>query len=260
MTDDAGTAHARNRAQFARVAEGYAVSSSHAAGDDLAWLVSRAASVAPTTALDVACGGGFSTRALLGAGHQVIATDLTPESVAAARATTDRPALGWVAAAAERLPIRSGSVGLVSCRIAPHHFADPARFVDEAARVLRPGGMLLLVDTAVPEDDGVAAWLNDVERLRDPSHVRSWPASRWRAVVAGARLAVAESHLTPKRHAVEPWLDRSGCAGDTAEEVRSRFRHASAEVRSAYRIEVDGDVVVAYTDSKLCLRAVKPAS
>lgn len=250
MSDDA---YARNRAQYAAVAANYATSESHAGGDDLAWFSARAASVAPGRALDVACGGGFSTRALAAAGHAVLGTDLTPESVLAARAATDSPRVSWVAGAAERLPVRTASMNVVACRIAPHHFADPARFVDEAARVLVPGGMFLLVDTTVPEDESLAAWLDDVERRRDPSHGRSWPPSRWRAVVTGARLRVEETQAFRKRHELEPWLARSGCIGDAAEDVRRRFREAPDAMRHAYLIDD-----VSYTDTKLCLRATKP--
>ena len=250
MTEDA---HRRNREQYGAVAANYAVSPSHAGGDDLAWFSARAASVAPGRALDVACGGGFSTRALAAAGHAVLATDLTPESVAAARATTDARRVSWAVGAAERLPVATGSTNLVGCRIAAHHFADVARFVDEVARVLAPGGMFLLVDTTVPEDESLAAWLDDVERRRDPSHQASWPASRWRAVVSGARLAVAEIQLYRKRHPLEPWLERAGCTGERAEDVRRRFREAPQPVRAAYLIDDES-----YTDTKLCLRATKP--
>jgi SAM-dependent methyltransferase len=247
-------AHRLNRAQYGAVAANYATSESHAGGDDLAWFSSRAASVAPGVALDVACGGGFSTRALAAAGHRVVATDLTPESVVAARAATtdERRKVSWAVGAAERLPLRTGSVNVVGCRIAPHHFADMAAFVDEAARVLVPGGMLLVVDTTVPEDEALARWLDDVERLRDPSHQRSWPPSRWRAVVAGARLRVDETQAYRKRHELEPWLARSGCTGRAADAVRETFATASDAAKAAYLIDR-----VSYTDTKVCLRATK---
>ena len=246
-------AHDRNRAQYGAVAANYAVSESHAGGDDLAWFAARAAAVPPGRALDVACGGGFSTRALLAAGHRVLATDLTPESVAAARAATAAGDAGWAAGAAERLPVATGTVDLATCRIAPHHFADIAAFVDEVARVLKPGGTFLLVDTTVPLDEDLAAWLDDVERRRDPSHERSWPPSRWRAVVSGARLDVVETQLYRKRHELEPWLARSGCTGDAAADVRHRFATAPAAAKAAYLIDD-----VSFTDTKMCLRATKP--
>jgi SAM-dependent methyltransferase len=251
-------AHRRSREQYAAVAANYAVSESHARGDDLDWFATRAASVAPGLAVDVACGGGFSTRALIAAGHRVIATDLTPESLVAARSVTDQGSVSWVAGAAERLPLRAACATVAGCRIAPHHFGDPARFVDEVTRVLAPGGLFLLVDTTVPEDDEVASWLNDVERLRDPSHRRDWAPSRWRAVLSGAPLQVGEVQLYQKRHELEPWLARAGCVGAAADAVRQRFREAPQPARSAYRIEWADDDVVAYTDTKICIRATKP--
>jgi ubiquinone/menaquinone biosynthesis C-methylase UbiE len=250
MTSDA---HRRNREQYAAVAANYAISESHAGGDDLTWFASRAAAEPPGRALDVACGGGFSTRALADAGHLVLATDLTPESVRAARAAVESPGVAWAVGAAERLPLSTASVDVVGCRIAAHHFADPAAFVDEVARVLVPGGVLLLVDTTVPEDEALAAWLDDVERRRDPSHQRSWPPSRWRAVVSGARLDVEETQLYRKRHPLEPWLARAGCTGDQADDVRRRFREAPDDAVIEYDVDDDG-----YTDTKLCLRARKP--
>ncbi len=245
-------AHARNRAQYGAVAANYATSESHARGDDLAWFRSRAAAIPPGDALDVACGGGFSTRALAEAGHRVLATDLTPESVGAARDAVPEVSR-WAAGAAERLPVRTASVDVVGCRIAPHHFADIAAFVDEVARVLKPGGTFLLVDTTVPLDEGLAAWLDDVERRRDPSHERSWPPSRWRAVIQGARLDVQETQLYRKRHELEPWLARAGCTGEQAEDVRRRFREAPQNAKEAYAIDAES-----FTDTKICLRAVKP--
>lgn len=242
-------AHDRNRAQYGAVAAHYAVSASHAGGDDLAWLSARAAALAPGLALDVACGGGFSTRALAAAGHRVVATDLTYESVVAARAATAAP-VAWAQGAAERLPVRTASVGLAACRIAPHHFADIAAFVDEVARVLAPGGTFLLVDTTVPLDEDLARWLDDVERRRDPSHERSWPPSRWRAVVSGAGLRVEETQLFRKRHEIEPWLARAGCTGADADAVRALFASAPQAAREAYLIDD-----VSYTDTKVCLRA-----
>ncbi|HWL34955.1 MAG TPA: class I SAM-dependent methyltransferase [Frankiaceae bacterium] len=244
-------AHDRNRAQYGAVAANYTTSASHAGGDDLAWFSARAASLAPGVALDVACGGGFSTRALAAAGHRVVATDLTYESVVAARGATEAPVM-WAQGAAERLPVATASVGIAACRIAPHHFADIAAFVDEVARVLAPGGTFLLVDTTVPLDEDLARWLDDVERRRDPSHERSWPPSRWRAVVSGAGLRVEETQLFRKRHEIEPWLARAGCTGERADEVRGLFASAPPAVKEAYLVDD-----VSYTDTKVCLRATK---
>lgn len=104
----------------------------------------------------------------------------------------------------------------------------------------------------MPLDEELARWLDDVERLRDPSHQQSWPPSRWRAVISGARLAVEETQLFRKRHPIEPWLARAGCAADRAAQVREVFANAPEAARQAYLI--DGE---SFTDTKMCLRAVK---
>jgi len=108
------------------------------------------------------------------------------------------------------------------------------------------------VDTTVPEDEDLARWLDEVERRRDPSHQRSWPPSRWRAVVTGARLRVEETQEYRKRHELEPWLARSGCTGDAAAEVREAFATAPDAIKKAYLVDD-----VSFTDTKLCLRATK---
>jgi ubiquinone/menaquinone biosynthesis C-methylase UbiE len=50
-----------------------------------------------------------------------------------------------VVGAAERLPVRTATFDVVLVVNALHHFEDPQRFLCEAARVLRPGGLLLTV-------------------------------------------------------------------------------------------------------------------
>jgi ubiquinone/menaquinone biosynthesis C-methylase UbiE len=257
--DEVRQAHRRGRQQYSGVADRYAVSESHARGDDLEWFSDCTRDVPPTEALDIACGGGFSTRAVAAAGHTVVASDLTPESVRAARSAVG-PGPRWVAGAAERLPFRDGVFGLVTCRIAPHHFGDIPAFVGEVARVLTPGGTMLLVDTTVPEDDEAARWINDTERLRDPSHLEALPVSAWTRLVAEAGLRVEEARTIRKRHDVEAWLHRSGCTGVVAEEVRGRMLRAAALRGPGWTVDLGPDGrPEAFTDTKLCLRALRPA-
>lgn len=253
-----GSAHRLARRQFAAVADRYARSESHATGDDLAWLADRAARIVSGLALDVACGGGFSTRTLAQAGHRVIGSDLTPESVLAARRVTPSEAgIRWTAAAAEALPFRSGSFGLVGCRIAPHHFADVAAFCGEVRRVCRDGGLFLMVDTVVPDDSGAARWIEAIERLRDPSHARALRVADWKSLLEEAGFAVEEITEVRKRHEVERWLERMACTGEVADRVRGLLAAATPAYEAAFLLERDaGGAVHAFTDTKGCFRAV----
>jgi ubiquinone/menaquinone biosynthesis C-methylase UbiE len=92
-------------------------------------------------ALDVACGTGMGTRALLEVCDEVVGCDLLREMLAWARAHV--PGAQFVEAPAEVLPVPDSSVALVTTFLAFHWF-DQARFLVEAKRALEPGGHLMI--------------------------------------------------------------------------------------------------------------------
>lgn len=119
-------------------------------------------------ALDVACGTGLSTRALAELGFRAVGVDLTPAMVAIAR---QHEGLPFVVAAAESLPVRDGSIAVVTVGSGLHWF-DGSRFRAEAARVLAPGGALLVYEhagVALADDEGFSTWIGDVYLRRYPS-------------------------------------------------------------------------------------------
>ena len=50
-------------------------------------------------------------------------------------------------------------------------------------RVLKPGGKLLIADTSVPADTELDRQINEIEILRDPSHVRNYNEQEWRTLI-----------------------------------------------------------------------------
>src|SRR5262249_31684863 len=144
-----------------------------------------------------------------------------------------------------------------TCRIAAHHFLEIHGAVREMARVLRPDGRLLVVDSVAPDDAAAAAFLHDVEVLRDPTHVRAYTALEWRELCTLEGLHVERMEVFPKRHAFEDWLDRGGAVSrEVRDDIRRRFREAGASAGSALSIETaDDGAVIAYTDEKVALLA-----
>ena len=176
------------------------------------------------TALDVATGGGHTARRLREAGLRV---------------TTLDPAPGMepdVIARAEDIPFADGCFDFVVSRIAPHHFGDVRAAVEEMARVSRR--LVVIEDTLFAGED-----VEEAERLRDPTHVRSYSEEEWRGFLADAGLEVGAVELVEKRRSVERWLARTECFGAEADRVRELL---------ADRI-VGGD----YVDTKILLRARK---
>lgn len=93
-------------------------------------------------AVDVACGTGLSTQALLAAAGRVVATDVSKAMLD--QAPKD-PRVTYVQAPAESLPLQNASADLITVSSAFHWFERSA-FLSEARRVLRPGGGLIVYD------------------------------------------------------------------------------------------------------------------
>lgn len=181
----------------------YRESASHGDRDELASMLARLGDVRGRLALDVATGGGQTAGALEAAGARVVASDATPAMLAGAR----RPG---VVADAQALPFREASFDVVASRIAPHHFPDLADFCQEAARVLRQGGRFYVFDLSTPDGDEEAARLVDeVERMRDPSHLHSRSPAEWRAALAAAPFRIDSLEERTSTFALEPWVARA---------------------------------------------------
>lgn len=117
--------------------------------------------IAPTaTVLDLGCGPGYLSEVLgeLVPDGRVIGVDVDPGLLA--RAAGSFAKRGWthgefVEAWADRLPLPDQGVDLVYSRFLFQHLADPAAVAREVRRVLRPGGLVVLVDT---DDAGLVVY------------------------------------------------------------------------------------------------------
>jgi hypothetical protein len=203
-------------------AEAYREAPEHREGEDLDLIVSWAQG--SRTALDVATGGGHVARRLREAGLQVVSADPAPGMQAD------------VICRAEHLPFADGAFDFVVSRIAPHHFEDIGTAVTEMARV--SNDLVVIEDTLY-----VSEQVEEAEKLRDPTHVRSYSEPEWRALLEDADLEVERVELIEKRHALEAWLDRSG----TPAEDKPRVKELLAD-------QIEGDE---YIDTKLVLKARK---
>ncbi len=93
-------------------------------------------------ALDVACGTGMSTRALMDVAATVIGADRSPEMLASAVGAVDA---NFVRTAAEQLPFADRAFDAVTVCSGLHWFDQP-RFFAEVHRLLHPDGWVALYD------------------------------------------------------------------------------------------------------------------
>ena len=100
--------------------------------------------VAPSAALDAACGTGRHARRLVELGHNVVGVDGSPEMLGLAKRSV--PDAAFREGDLCSLPLESASVDLVVCALALEHVADLSRAIAELTRVLRSGGRMVLSD------------------------------------------------------------------------------------------------------------------
>ena len=222
------------QSQFGANAERYATSRIHAEGESLWRLMEMVAPRADWEAIDIATGPGHTALAFAPKVKHVIAADVTPEMLQVARGLAEKRGIKNVSFAevpAEKLPFPDASFDLVTCRTAPHHFADVPAFVAEVARVLRPGGVFGLVDNIAPDDAEAAAQHNDFEKTRDPSHARCLSEEEWLGLIAGAGLTVRHKEILSKDIELEGWAGRMQASPEAMEKLRVILRNASGALR-----------------------------
>jgi ubiquinone/menaquinone biosynthesis C-methylase UbiE len=253
-----GEHKARIQAQFGGSAEAYVHSQGHAGGEDLDRLVLWGRRRAASRVLDIATGGGHTALAFADFTPSVVATDLTLPMLQAARKfihSRAATAVRFLAADVEALPFKDGSFDVVTCRIAAHHFPAIVPAVRQVARVLHARGSFLLQDILGHDDDECAAFILEVEKRRDPSHVRSFRQAEWTAFLRAVGLTVIDEAVIRKVRHWEEWTTRTRMTPQAKADLERFVLGAPARCREAFDFKLDGGRILSFTDRMLLLRA-----
>ncbi len=241
--------------QFGANAANYVTSSVHAKGASLARMVELVAPEADWTALDIATGGGHTAFAFAPHVKRMIASDLTQQMLDQVDKQVRDKGVGNVStqlADAENLPFDDQSLDLVTCRIAPHHFPDIAKFIAEVHRVLKPGGVFALVDNAAPDrhtnpgfsDDDLtaaAATYNEFEKIRDPSHGRALTPAEWFRCIEEAGFLIRNWEFLAKQMSFETWINNMSVPSDKVPGLAAMLDNAAPAFKAYIQpSETDG--------------------
>ena len=178
--------------KFGAAAARYAASDYHGGGTDLAAMLAAAEPSGQERVLDVGSGAGHTALAFAPRVREVVGLDLTQPMLDEAAALAVQRGIRNVRferGDAMAMPFPDACFDLVTCRQCAHHFERPESALREVARVLRPGGCLVVVDSVAPDDPAQDTFLNAIELLRDPSHVRDHPVASWLAKVVIVRMS-----------------------------------------------------------------------
>lgn len=266
MTSNSARSSAEKKAQvqdyFSRTAESYVAASSFRMGPDLQKLLAIGEWEPQQTALDVATGGGHTALAVAPHIGQIVVTDLTPRMLEKAREYILAQGVTnaqFQTADAEQLPFADASFDRVTCRIAPHHFPDVAKAVQEIARVLKPGGLFLLIDNIVASDPEIDHAANTIERWRDPSHVRAYTTEEWEQFFHLAGLRIEYKEILRKSHNYDDWTARAQLPAEEKARLEQYILHLDERIKRAFEIKVrdDGHLESLYQTESILLKGRK---
>lgn len=196
--------------QFGANARDYVSSRVHSRGATLQRLVELTVPQRDWRVLDIATGAGHTAFAFAPYVDAVWATDITQEMLALTREGAAERRLDHITveyADSEALPYGDEHFDLVTCRIAAHHFDDIGVFLQEAVRVLRPNGLLAVVDNVVPEGPA-GDYINAFDKLRDPSHRRCLGLPEWLVAIENAGAEVIHHETCDMQLVFEEWAAR----------------------------------------------------
>ncbi|RME52527.1 MAG: methyltransferase domain-containing protein, partial [Caldilineae bacterium] len=184
-------------------------------GDDL-WRFAQLEPGARVLEVGAGCGRMAVELAQAGAG-EVIGVDVSPamlEQAELRRLSLKEPAL------AQRISFRLGFGRdlpfvdhrfdvVILCQIF-HHIAQPLPTLEECRRVLQPGGQLVVVDLAGPEDAVKRATYNAIEAKRNPSHAAVRTVQQMQSLLEQARFTVEKHEVRTATCSAHLWLSQLG--------------------------------------------------
>lgn len=208
--------------------------------------------------LDIATGHGYTAAFLAGKGFVVTAADQPVAPDAIALATSRHLAITFHEHGADQLPYEDGTFNLVICRGAAHHLKAPDKFVTEATRVLKTYGFLVVIDGTVPDDHVEAnAWMNALEQLRDPAHVKFTTPQTWRTWCQQRGLTVTRAQMDPvKMPDLLAYFNQANTPPENRKKVLEMVAKAPAAAREIFKIGQEGGKIV-WTARRLTLIAGK---
>ncbi len=233
--------------RFSPVAANYSTSAVHAQGADLAVMVEMARLTGDERVLDAGCGAGHTALAFAPHVRHVTALDLSlpmlgqVEKLAVERGLTN---ITTRQGDVEQIPFPDASFDLIVSRYSAHHWPRPQDALAEFHRLLRPGGRLLLDDVVGFDAPALDTFLQAIELLRDPSHVRDHSPAQWLAMLAAAGFAGKVAHTWDIFLGFESWHTRIATPDLHVAMLRSLFAGAAPEVRAALKVHENNDFTI----------------
>ena len=229
--------------QFSGRATAYVESAVHAKGEDLVSLTQLAQNYPHGRVLDLGCGGGHVSMHAASYAREVVAYDLSSDMLGVVAEIARQRKIGNLKTQkghVEKLPFGDQSFDLVLSRYSAHHWRDLGAGLREARRVLKCGGHAGFVDVISPGPALLDSFLQTLELLRDPSHVRDYSRAEWEMALASSGFECERTQRFRVRLKFVEWIERMRTPPIQTEAIRALQQVISSDVRDYFEIAPDG--------------------
>ncbi|HJZ36926.1 MAG TPA: methyltransferase domain-containing protein [Solirubrobacterales bacterium] len=250
MSEATDTHSASIRDEFAHQADSFARSPTMSLAETLDAVVELVPEDGTARWAEFACGPGLIARAMAPRVGSVLGLDLTPAMIEKARAeaaASDVENVGFELGDATALDLPDDSFDGAITRFSLHHIPAPIRVLEEMRRVVKPGGYVVVADHVTDDEGEAAAWHEQIERLRDPSHWACLTPRRLAAMGEEVGLEPDLDRVVPFRIPYDEWLNR-GSGGPRNAALIERLLGEAPAAAESFGVEGDGEARL------LCLR------
>jgi len=140
-------------------------------------------------------------------------------------------------ACVESLPFPDVTFDIVSSRFAFHHFPDPGKALLEMRRVSRQS--ILLVDGVSSEDPEKSRFHNEIEKMRDPSHVRIYTLSEIKNMFEETGAVIMDISHWEIPQDFQEWIKRAGTDEEKIIEIRDLMTGSIAKDSTGLRVKIE---------------------
>jgi ubiquinone/menaquinone biosynthesis C-methylase UbiE len=231
------------RQQFRRRPAAYTMPANPSDQKFIAFMISASGVSKTDYVVELACGSGNTTLAFAERCERAIGVDVAEEplrlarTAAAARSVTN---VDFILSEVERLSFDDDTFKGALCRFSFHHFVNPARVFAELARVVASGGWMVVADMVASEDPVKAEFHNRMERLCDPTHSRTLPASEFARMFAEHGFRTALKVERDARLTLDDWIRFGGASPENAIKLRELAATAVDEDRAGLKFTREG--------------------
>jgi len=226
--------------QFGKQAEIYSKATIFVDGFHLSKIVEQSGVKKNHRVLDIATGSGFLALEFAEKGNFVVGCDITREMLTYARKKQKMfglDDLDLLLSDVESLPFPDQAFDIVSCRFAFHHFPNPEKALREMKRVCRES--IVLVDGVSSQDCEKSRFHNEIEKMRDPSHVRIYSLSEIQKMFVDIETEIKDISHWDIPQDFEEWIKRAGTDEVNAGTIRRLITESIGDDSTGLRVRLD---------------------